>query len=208
MKKIVFLFAGFLIANSSVFSQTEAETAIKEALDAVKSQKWSSASTALQTAIVEINNKIAEELGKALPAPLKGWTEESSNAMNQAGLAMLGGGTGAEKTYTISTSKSEDDLNTTSTVKISIVVNSPMMATMVMMINNPMMAGSMGKSVKIGGEKGFEKFEPENNSHEITLVVGNNAVVTISGSDVKDKTIVTAYAQAIDFKKIKATLAE
>lgn len=208
MKKMLFLFAGFFLAINSVLAQSEAETAIKEALDAVKTQKWAAASTALQTAIVEINNKIAEELGKALPAPLNDWTEESSNAVNQAGLAMLGGGTGAEKTYTISTSQNADDLNTTSTVKISVVVNSPMMATMAMMINNPMMAGSMGKSVKINGEKGIEKFEPENNSHEITLLIGNNAVVTISGSDVKDKSVVTAYAQSIDFKKIKATLAE
>lgn len=191
----------------SALAQTEAETSAKEALDAIKAKKWATAGTALQTALMEVNNQIAEEFKLALPKPAAGWTEESSDGI-QTGLGILGGGSGAEKTYQLIQNQTDESYTETPSVKISILANSPMVSTISMAISNPMMMGAMGKSVKVGSEKGIEKAEPENKSYEITLLVGGNVLVTISGTGITDRKVVLDYAQAIDFKKIKAVMAE
>lgn len=202
MKKAILFLCFFTSLGLSVYAQSEAETAMKEAMDAYKNQKWTAAYSSLQTALVEINNKIAEEIMTVFPAVQKGWKEENANSLNASGMGMLGGGTGAEKSYSF------EEGDQYSSIKITITTNSPMISSMLMVINNPMMAGNMGKTIKINGEKAIEKFDADSQSDEINMVLDGKTLITISASGIKDKAVVLAYAQAIDLKKLRTILSE
>lgn len=202
MKKIILFLCFFISVAISAFGQSEAENAMKEAMDAYKNQKWTAAYSALQTALVEINNKISEEIMTVFPPVQQGWKEESANSLNSSGMAMMGGGTGAEKSYTL------EEGDQYSSIKITITTNSPMVSSLMMVINNPMMAGNMGKTVKINGEKAIEKFDADSQTDEINMVLDGKTLITISANGIKDKAVVMAYAQTIDLKKLRTILSE
>lgn len=192
----------FFCFSFSLFAQSEAENAINEALTAYQNKKYSAAYSALQTAMVEINTKLAEEIATVFPAPLSGWNEEPAQSLNNSGMGMIAGGTGSEKTY------SKEEGENYSTIKISITANSPMLSSIMMVVNNPMMAGNMGKSIKINGEKALEKYDAENQSDEINMVLDGKVLITVNASGIKDKNLVTSFVQTMDLKKLRAILAD
>ena len=107
---------------------------------------------------------------------------------------MFGGGITAERKYV----KGKNN------VSIEIVADSPMMQSVMMMFSNPMYATSDGgKLEKIKRQKAIVKFDAENDRGDIKIVVANRFLVTIKGN----KTTLAdlkAYAEAIDYKKLKS----
>jgi len=102
-----------------------------------------------------------------LPEAPEGWTREVDTDM-AAGLAMMGGGTGAEASYT----------NGRDSVDLTVIADSPMIATFAGMMNNPaLLMASGGKLEKIGAQR-FSLMDGE----YVTLV-GNRILVQARGSD-------------------------
>lgn len=99
---------------------------------------------------------------------------------------MFGGGMAASREYR----KANENLN------ISIMGDSPMLSQMMAIFQNPMIAGSMGKMTRIGKQMAMESKDGE-----LTLVVANRFLITISGSASMDDK--KAYAQEIDFDKLQ-----
>lgn len=58
------------------------------------------------------------------------------------------------------------------------------------------------KSVNVGGNPGFEKWEKKNRSADLTLWVGKRLIVVIEGDDVDDPSVLRDFAGAIDYGKI------
>lgn len=163
---------------------------IQEALEYYKEGQYSDAVESLNYASQLIQQNKAENMGSLLPDALPGWTAEAASSQ-AAGAAMFGGGVTAERTYTKDGGR----------ITIQIITDSPVMQSMMMMFTNPMFAASDGgKLEKIGRQKAIVKYAPEDRQGDIKLVIENRFFVSIEGSDVSKEDL-TAYAEAIDYKK-------
>ena len=167
---------------------------VNEALQLYQDGKFTEAVNSLNYASQLIQQKKGASLESVMPAALSGWTAEEASSQ-AAGAAMFGGGVTAERRYTKGESTS---------VKIQIVTDSPMLQAVMMMMGNPMFATSDGGKLEtIGGQKAIVKLDAENKSGEIQIVVANRFLVTLEGQDVV-KDDLTAYAKAIDYAKLAA----
>lgn len=102
-----------------------------------------------------------------LPEAPDGWSRELDNDV-AAGLAMFGGGTGAEATYS----------NGTDRVSLMLLADSPMVASMAGMLNNPaVLMASGGKLVKVGDQR-FAQTDSE-----YTGMVANRILIQASGQN-------------------------
>ena len=81
----------------------------------------------------------ADDLSAFLPEAPAGWTREIRTDMN-AGLAMMGGGTGAEASY-----QGPDG-----SFRITLMADNPMVASMGAMLSNAALMATMGKVVRVG----------------------------------------------------------
>ena len=139
--------------------------------------------------------KKGDQILNYFPDPLPGWSAENatSEAMNAA---MMGGGINAERRYTKEQSSGS--------VTIKFIADSPMLQGMMMMFSNPMFATSDGGKIeKINGEKAIVKYDADNQSGDINIAVANRMLVTIEGSEVSREDLKN-YAAAVDYKKLAA----
>ncbi|TCP38680.1 hypothetical protein [Rhodovulum marinum] len=107
----------------------------------------------------------AEGLTGFLPPAPDGWTREVETDMNQ-GLAMMGGGTGAEATY------AGDGQSFT----VTLMADNPMVAAMAAMFGNPMLMGTAGEIVRVGRQKFVDQ------DGELTALVDNRILIQASGA--------------------------
>ena len=167
--------------------------AINEALQNYNDGKFSDAMTSLNYASQLIGQKKGGDLQSFLPQPLGGWEAEEASSQSM-GAAMLGGGVSAERQYN----------KGSSSIRIQIVTDSPMIQSMMMMFGNPMLAGADGgKMEKISGEKAIVKYNATEKTGTITLVIANRFLVTLDGNDAALEDL-KAYAGKIDYKKLAA----
>lgn len=121
-----------------------------------------------------------DELSNFLPEAPDGWNREINSEMN-AGLAMLGGGVGAEAEYT----KGSEH------VTLRIMAGNPMVSAFAGMAAN---AGLMGmKPERIGREKFLY------DDGELTGVIDNRILVQAEG---EDKALLLDLVGQIDFKAL------
>jgi hypothetical protein len=184
------LILGVLLISTSGWADDVTDS-IKEALEYYKEGAYTDAVGSLNYASQLIQQKKGEKLESMLPKPLDGWTAQEATSQ-AVGAAMMGGGLSAERSY----SKSN------STVDIQIITDSPIMQGMMMMFSNPMLAASDGgKLQKIGRQKAIVKYDAQNKSGDINVVVANRFLVTIEGSNVSEADL-KAYAKAINYDKL------
>lgn len=194
-KRLTAALAAFILVTTtaSVALADDVSDSINEALQLYKDGKFSEAVNSLNYASQLIQQKKGASLEAVLPAALAGWTAEDATSQ-AAGAAMFGGGVTAERRYT----------KDTSSVKIQVVTDSPMLQAVIMMMSNPMFATSDGgKMETIGGQKAIVKVDNANKSGQVQIVVANRFLVTVEGEEIT-KDDITAYAKAIDFAKLAA----
>lgn len=115
-----------------------------------------------------------------LPEAPDGWTREIDTEMS-AGLAMFGGGTGTEATYT----------NGRDRVSLTLLADSPMIVGMGAMLNNPaMLMASGGTLLKVGDQR-FAHTDSE-----YTGLIANRILVQASGDN---EAAVVALLEKIDY---------
>lgn len=105
------------------------------------------------------------DLAKFLPDAPDGWTREVSTEMN-AGLAMLGGGAGAEATYT----------NGSDEFTITIMANNPVVGALSGMLSNAALMGM--KLERVGRMKYI------NQDGELSGIVDGRILIQADGADV------------------------
>lgn len=169
---------------------------ITAGLEAYNDKDYKIALEELQFATAQIQQLNQKEMLKLLPKALDGWTEEEAEGDNQLAMSMMGGGTTIQKEF------SRDN----ESVKVMVMANSPMLPMMTMMMKNPaLMASQKGvKPYRYKRAKGMIK--KENRKTEINLLVAGQILVQISGSDLKDDTVLEEYLKQMDLKKLKNAL--
>jgi uncharacterized protein YdeI (BOF family) len=187
--------AAFLImfVVSSPVLADDVTDSINDALKQYDSGEFAGAVQSLDYASQLIRQKKSGQLEAFLPVPISGW--EAEKATSQAmGSAVFGGGVTAERSY----SKGDSHVN------VKIITDSPMMQGMMMMFSNPMLATSDGGKIeKINGEKAIVKYNNEDKAGTVTVVIAGRFLITVEGNNV-DRKDLTAFTQAIEFKKIAA----
>lgn len=160
--------------------------ALDQAGSAYGSGDYGRAKKAADLASTLLGQLAAEQLAKALPAPLDGWTAEDASGDSTAA-AMFGGGVQAERGYTNADGQQ---------VRIQVMVDSPLVAQMAGLYSNPAMAAMMGKLIKVGSQQAVQTEQGE-----IQMLVDNRVLVTVTG-DAPDEAK-QAYAAAVDLSKLK-----
>ncbi len=182
---------GSSIGGINAFGDDVTDT-VEEAMEAYKKGEYKKASEDLSYALEVINQKKGKNLRAYLPEPLSGWTADDAESQT-VGTAMFGGGTMINRSYH----------KGNASVKIEMIMDSPMLQGVAMMFSNPMIATSDGgELVRIKREKAIVKYKTKDKSGEITMVVANRIMITVKGYDIS-KDDLMAYAEAIDINKLK-----
>ena len=164
---------------------------IDQAVKQYKDGDLAGAASNLDYAAQLIRQKKSEQMKELLPEPLAGWQAQEANA-HAVGTAVFGGGTTVSREYT----------KGPASVKIEVVADSPVLQSVLMMLNNPMFAGAGGGRLQtIKGQRAIVKYDGQNRSGDINIVVAGRFMVTISGRHVDQKDLI-AYAEAVDYKKL------
>lgn len=179
---LLFFFAGPVLADDVTDS-------LKDALDKYNSGQYTEAINSLNYAEQLITQKKGDILTQVFPAAMSGW-----EADDVASNAVFGGGVSAERRY------SKDD----SSVNISLISDSPMIQGVMMMFSNPMFASADGGKLEtINGQRAIVKYDAQNKSGNIQVVVNNRFLITLDGSNVV-KEDMTAHLAKMDLGKLSS----
>ncbi|MDX5356245.1 MAG: hypothetical protein LPK12_00730 [Rhodobacterales bacterium] len=144
----------------------EISDTIRSALEAWEAGDRQFALDELIAAQQMIQSAKADDLSAFLPEAPEGWTREIKTDMN-AGLAMMGGGIGAEATY-----EGPDG-----SFRITLMADNPMVASMGAMLSNAQIMASMGKVVRVGRVR----FLQQDNS--LQALIANRILVQAQDGD-------------------------
>lgn len=123
-----------------------------------------------------------DSLSGFLPEAPSGWTREITTDMAQ-GLAVLGGGVGAEATYAGGGKR----------FTVTVMADNPMVASVGGMLSNAALFGM--KRVRAGGEKFFVQ------AGQLMALIGNRVLIQAEGADVDT---MVALLSEMDFAGIEA----
>ena len=207
MKKLIGIGVVAVLALALVTSAYADEVLeeIDYATEAYEDGSYSEAIEGFNFIIGKIQSLQVDELRKALPDPLSGWTmEEQDSGAVSYGFFGLGSGTGVNRRYY------EEDSG--ATVEIAVGVQSMMLQQITMFIKNPALVSTQpdtklekrriaGKRITI-----VEEFSSEDESGKLSLTPDDQTLVTIEGWDISDKEILYEYLDGIDFDLVSQIL--
>ncbi|MEL7204606.1 MAG: hypothetical protein AAGL19_10575 [Pseudomonadota bacterium] len=174
------LVAAALAMSVSTAQADDITEALESAMQAYEDGDTQYALEELEFAKQLLQAMKTDELVQFLPDAPDGWSREVNTEMN-AGLAFMGGGSGAEATY-------DGDGQS---ITITMMADNPMVAGMAGMIGN---AGLMGAQVERLGRQKFMIMEGE-----ISGLVDNRILIQASGGDVDD---MLELLETMDFRAL------
>jgi hypothetical protein len=175
-------YALVLVAIANPTLADEVSDTLSSALQAYEDGDIDYAIEELDYAKQLLQEMTTQELASFLPEPPAGWTREIAQSEVTAGLAMIGGGTGAEADYT----------NGTDTITVTLIADSPMVTMFGGMLGNAAMLGM--KLHRVGREKFID------NDGELTGLIDNRILVQAKGATPE---VMVPLLEAIDFKALE-----
>ncbi|TCO74206.1 hypothetical protein [Rhodovulum euryhalinum] len=179
MKRLACLAALALVPAAPVLAD-EVTDALTGATEAYEAGDVKLALEELAFAQQRMQAMKAEGLTAFLPPAPEGWTREIDTQMN-AGLAMMGGGTGAEATYA----------NGDASFVVTLMADNPMVGAMGAMFGNPMLMGAAGEIVRVGRQKFVDQ------DGELTTLVDNRILVQARGAG---REVMLPVLEAMDYE--------
>ncbi len=190
LKKTVYRVLLLSILLFNPVSADEVTDVMEEALVAYKKENYAQMKDDLNYVLDLIRQKKNDSLKNILPEAPDNWTAEE--VISETAIAgVLGGGTTVSRVY-----KKE-----ATTVTIMIIIDSPLMQSIGTMLSNPLFA-SAGKIKRINREKAMIKYNGQQKSGEVILVIDKQYMVTIKGLNVTEKELID-YTRLIDFEILK-----
>ena len=170
---------GLIAALSPLTAQADAVSdALDAAVSAYAAGDLAQTSVSLSTAGKELATLQSNLMLAAFPAAPEGWTR-ADNADMAAGMAMFGGGAGAEATYTAPDGQ---------TLTISTFADNGMVSSVAGMLDDPAMLAMMGKSVEINGVTFLEQ---EGNT--LMALLQKRVLVQANGDPAQAKEILAQF---------------
>jgi len=149
----------------------------------------------LAEAIAHIQSKQMDQYETLFPAPLTGWKAEKVESQAMSAV-VAGAGISMSRSY--HTENGAD-------LSITMVTDSPMMAGLLMAFGNPLVMGG-NRVVTVNGEKATYEWDDDEMSGKIQIIVDRRVLITVEGSGLEKKDDLVAYANAIDFAKLRTLL--
>ncbi|MFN3823269.1 MAG: hypothetical protein ACK4RN_04760 [Pseudorhodobacter sp.] len=177
---LAILLSSALILSAPVARADQVADTIQSALEAYQAGDIQYAMEELAYAQQQLQAMKADSLSAFLPDAPDGWTRSVNTDMN-AGLMMMGGGTGAEARYE----------GAGNSFTLTLTADNPMVASMGAMLGNATMMAQMGGKVE---RIGRQRFLNQNDS--LSGLVGNRVLVQAQGGEVAD---MMKVLEAIDF---------
>ncbi|MCW5205955.1 hypothetical protein VU08_03355 [Desulfobulbus sp. F5] len=167
-------------------------TTIEEAVRQYRANDFAGAISNLDYATQLIRQKKSERMKALLPEPLLGWQAKPALAKS-LGTAVFGGGSTVSRDYFIGGG---------AIVSVEIISDSPVLQSIIMMLNNPLFAGASGGNIQtIKQQRAMLKYNEQDHSGEINIVVAGRFIVTVKGRAV-DQIVLFSYAEAVDFEAL------
>ena len=195
MRFLVIVAAIIVVATPVMADQVT--DSIDKAKSLYEQGKYYKAVNELNFVVGLIQDKQVDKFKALLPAPPKGWTAEEAQGA-RAGGQLIGGGISVSLIYHSSDGQE---------VKVEMITDSPLLSSVMMLLTNPLITSS-GRLVVINGEKGIEEWNPQERSGQLQIVLQNRMLITISGTNIKSKSILYDFAKGLDFTKIKKAMEE
>jgi hypothetical protein len=183
-------FAGLLlcVAAASVARADDVTDQINEALKAYQNHDMQAAIAALHAATNLLRQVRAESLKKLLPPVPPGWTADDPQS-SAIGVALLGGGTTASRTY----------YNGSQRVEVQVMADSPMLQGLAAVLSSPLAAVGATKTVVVGGRR--MSYIADENS--FMALVGEKVIVKVEGGKDTPEPTLKSFIGAIDFAAIE-----
>ncbi len=165
---------------------------IQASVEALKEGDYRGALEGLQFAVAKVQKLLDEEYKKLLPEPLKGWTAEKPRVQS-AGMALVGGGTTLSRTYRQGEKR----------IQLQIMANAPMVGVMASLLRSPALFSQQDnvEPFRFLGLRGMKKVQQDH--IEISLLLGNQVLITAKGWGLPDDKALKAYLKALDLEKIR-----
>ena len=160
---------------------------INEALTAYGKKDVPTAIAGLEAALNLLRQARADAYGKLLPAPPAGWTADEAETV-AAGLAALGGGTGASRKY----HKGDES------VTVSILADSPMMQALSAFASSGIAAMAGARTQIVNGRRTIYMKE----EGSFSVIAGDRIIVRIEGRGLPEATL-RQFLTAVDFTAVE-----
>lgn len=176
------------VAGIPVARADDVSDQIDKAGAAWRAHDTKGAISALEAAANLLRQARAETLKSVLPLPPPGWTADPAET-SVVGVAMLGGGTSASRTYH----------NGAQRVQVQITTDSPMLQGIAALISGPLAAASGVKTVMIGGRPAG--YTESDNGY--MALVSDKVIVKVDGSKDTPEPTLRSFVAAIDFDAVE-----
>lgn len=188
--------AMFVAAIAPAAQADEVSETISAAQEFYEAGELADAVRELQFAVGQISKQLGQAYMETLPAAPDGWTADDPES--GAGLA-FGGGQMITREYREASGRGR--------MEAQLIVDSPMMQAMAMMFANPAMASQMGyERVRVPGrrEEAMLKWEPNESSGEIVMVIAGRILIRIDGSGLAAPDALKSIIKSWDIKALKS----
>ncbi len=151
------------------------------------------AAAELEAAILELHGRLGKALTEFMPPALAGWQAEAAESMPLSG---SGGGLAVTRAY----SKSE------STMNASLILDSPAVSAAAGQFSANASTQSNIRRLKVGSEDALLRWDGGNRAGEITIVIGNRAVLQIEGDGLASGDLLVDAAKGWNVSAIRKLL--
>jgi len=176
------------VALPAVAHADDVTDQINEALKAYQNHDTQGTIAALDAAENLVREARADALKNLLPPVPAGWSADNPES-TAVGVAMMGGGATASRTYHLDAQQ----------VEVQIMGDSPMLQGLAALLSSPFAAAGGMKTVVIGGRR---MSYAENDNSYMALVAGK-VIVKVSGNNETPDPTLKSFVQAIDFAAIE-----
>ena len=178
------LAAGTAWAADLVPGQIDAARAAYQKNDLARTAK------ALEAALSDVHDRLGKALVETMPGAPAGWQADPAEVQ---GLGQVGGGLAVTRAY----AKGEASLNAT------LFLDSPAVDSAAAQFANTAPQSNL-KRIKVGAEDALLRFDSANQAGEITIILGNRALLAIEGDNLSNGDILAEAAKGWNVAKIKA----
>jgi hypothetical protein len=201
LKKLLGLVVLLAIFAQTGFAQSDVEKNINDALTSLKAKNYKEVHASLQQAIADLGMLIGQEALTILPTDNNGFKykkDEDNVTSNNMGMAA---GTSIVRAY--------QGASDEKTIKINIVTNSPVIGSLSSFFSLPFAsmstAGNGQKSVKVGSQRGLLKYEKEEGTGELQIILGQTLITINSDGKIPEADLLK-FAEKIDYAKLNTLL--
>lgn len=196
--RVSFLFSAILAVGLLLGDATAKADGVTDQMDRAKQAysqgKLSNAAQELQKALAAVQNKMAGDFLKVLPAAPQGWTTDQPEVQ---GLGMSSGGFSITNTFT----KGDQGIT------VSLVLDDPATeAALAGLLAAQGLDQAGSRKIKIGEDTALLHWDAEEKAGEVMMVPGSRALLQVEGSGMDKPDILVDVLKAFNISQLKKLL--